>query len=79
MNFINILTETDQISINLDNVIAISPTETGTSIHTLVGKYETRASMDEVTKIIDTMQHQNHRIRIDGLKGETLNVKVVNK
>lgn len=79
MNYIKVLTEDNEILINLDNIVAVVPNETGVAFNTLFGTYETKASLEEVEKIIETMQHRSNRIRIDGLKGETLNVKVVNK
>ena len=79
MNFINVKSDGKVIMINLDTVTGIVPTETGTTFYCIMGSYETQATIEEVKKVIDTMQHRSHRIRIDGLKGETLNVKVVNK
>ena len=80
MNFINVKSFDDKvIMLNLDTVTGIVPTETGTIFYCIMGSYETQAPIEEVEKVIDTIQHRSHRIRIDGLKGETLNVKVVNK
>lgn len=79
MNFINVKSDDKIVMINLDTVTGIVSTETGTIFYCIMGSYETQATIEEVEKVIDTMQHRSHRIRIDGLKGETLNVKVVNK
>ena len=79
MNFINVKSDDKVIMLNLDTVTGIVPTETGTIFYCIMGSYETQATIEEIEKVIDTMQHRSHRIRIDGLKGETLNVKVVNK
>ena len=79
MNFINVKSDDKVIMINLDTVTGIVPTETGTIFYCIMGSYETQATIEEVEKVIDTMQHRSNRVRIDGLKGETLNVKVVNK
>ena len=79
MNFINVKSDDKIIMLNLDTVTGIVPTETGTIFYCIMGSYETQATIEEIEKIIETMQHRSHRVRIDGLKGETLNVKVVNK
>ena len=76
MNFISI----KDYMINLDNVIAIHPYDGNTSFHCVDdSRHVLPINMDEVKNAIDNMTNKNHRIRIDGLKGETLNVKVVNK
>lgn len=82
MNFIGINDEKgNKYIINLDNIITIAPYGEGITAFHCVGdsRQHLPISFDEVQKVIDDMAHRNHRVRIDGLKGETLNVKVVNK
>lgn len=80
MNFIKVKgEENEEILINLDNIVAVIDREGKAVFTTLLGQYTTNTTVGEVWSAIDTIQHHNHRIRIDGLKGENLNVKVVNK
>ena len=80
MNFINVLdTEGKTICINLDRVSMITGDDNGT-LFIFEGSrlpVGSKASMEEVQKCLDRMVHSCRRVRID--KGETLNVKVVNR
>ena len=76
MNFIGI----NDSLVNLDNVKEIKETDKGVKFTFVNGTctvYD--ALFEDVRKVIDDITHRNRRVRIDGLKGETLNVKVVNK
>lgn len=80
MNFIQVVDENKEvILINLDMVVSVVNKDGKALFNTVMGQYETVASVDEIGQLIEMLQHKAHRVRIDGLKGETLNVKVVNK
>ena len=86
MNFIAIKDDNDNsFLINLDNIIAIAPYDgdkTKTSFHcTDCNRRVLPISFEKVEQVIDTLTNRNRRIRVDGvnLKGERLDVKVVNK
>jgi len=77
MNFINI----NDTLINLDNVTEIRKKDDTSVLFAFVdGNFSGHATaFEDVKKCIDDITHRNRRIRIDGLRGETLDVKVVNK
>lgn len=83
MNFISIEDDKgNKYMINLDNVVAIHPYDGMTSFHCVDdSRHVLPIPFDKVQAIIDNMTHKNHRVRVDGinLKGERLDVKVVNK
>lgn len=83
MNFIQVVEEIDGnrevILINLDMVVSVVNKDGKALFNTVMGQYEIEAPVDEIGQLIEMLQHKAHRTRIDGLKGETLNVKVVNK
>ena len=83
MNFVRI----DETWINMDNVIVIRESKDGLEISFLDGVNkaivndvtEDKSLKKDVWSAIERLDNKNHKVRIDGLKGETLNVKVVNK
>lgn len=80
MNFICVLDQNrKERLVNLDNITQIKDDEGHAVFETDHSYFHTETTVEEVQKIIEDIQAKNHRIRIDGLKGETLNVKVVNK
>ena len=84
MNFISIEDDKgNKYMINLDNVIIITPYEDSKTSFHCVDDFRAclPISMDKVEQVIDNMTHKNHRVRVDGinLKGERLDVKVVNR
>ena len=84
MNFITIEDDKgNKHMLNLDNVISVAPYEDKkTSYHCVDdSRFVLPISFDKVEQVIDTLTNRNRRIRIDGvnLKGERLDVKVVNR
>ena len=83
MNFIVIkdMETKKETLINLDNVTEIREKDETSVIFSYVdGTFNGHTTyFKDIKKCIDDITHRNRRIRIDGLKGELFNVKVVNK